>query len=407
MKQIHDAIPAHCFRPSIARSMSYVMRDYLLLGSLVWAVYVYTPLIPSVHLRAIVYGLYTVVAGMIMTGIWILAHEFGHGAFSRSKTLNSVVGFLLHSSLLVPYYSWKISYSHHHKSTGDLQRDTAYVPHSRIALGQDVDPHSISVAELTEDVPLVTLWHCLLFQLFGWPLYMLDNLSGQKAASGFPQHSHYWFGADSALYKESELHSIFLSDVGVLLMSAVLFSTVQLFDLWTIFIFFGIPYLWLNQWIVTITYLQHSDGTLPHCTHSQWSFAGGAATIDRNFKLYGFDVDKHLFHGIVGTHVLHHLVSTIPFHDAYEATDMGKHYRADRATPLMTALFRNLRDCQFVEESSGMDGSGVYMFRNLHGRGVKPRDLTVGETMSSWEGHLPPSSKEASRDWRDLVAWNW
>lgn len=120
---------------------------------------------------------------------------------------------------------------------------------TRTSIGKDVDPHSISAAELTEDVPLVTLWHCLLFQLFGWPLYMLDNLSGQKGASGFPQHSHYWFGADSALYKESQLQSIFISDIGVLAMSAVLFYAVRLFDLWTVCIFYGIPYLWLNQWI--------------------------------------------------------------------------------------------------------------------------------------------------------------
>jgi hypothetical protein len=30
-----------------------------------------------------------------------------------------------------------------------------------------------------------------------------------------PQHSHYWFGPDSGLYKESELFSVFLSDLGV------------------------------------------------------------------------------------------------------------------------------------------------------------------------------------------------
>jgi omega-6 fatty acid desaturase (delta-12 desaturase) len=82
---------------------------------------------------------------MVMTGIWILAHECGHGAFSISKTLNNTMGFFLHSSLLVPYYSWKITHSHHHKATGDLQRDTVFVPHSREYwvkhnLGQDADP---------------------------------------------------------------------------------------------------------------------------------------------------------------------------------------------------------------------------------------------------------------------------
>lgn len=131
MKQIHDAIPKHCFRPSTIRGLGYVARDMFLLGGLAWITYTYTPLLPSIALRTVAYTLYTVIAGMIMTGIWILAHECGHGAFSPSKRTNNIVGFILHSSLLVPYYSWKISHSHHHKATGDLQRDTVYVPHSR------------------------------------------------------------------------------------------------------------------------------------------------------------------------------------------------------------------------------------------------------------------------------------
>jgi omega-6 fatty acid desaturase (delta-12 desaturase) len=179
------------------------------------------------------------------------------------------------------------------------------------------------------------------------------------------------------------------------------------------------------QWnnIVVITYLQHTDPTLPHFTHSSWTFARGAsATIDRSFCLGPIDIDKHLFHGIVGTHVLHHLCSSIPFYHAYEATDavrtvMGKHYREDRDTPLMKALFRNVRDCQFVEESAGVEGSGVFFFRNLHGRGVKPRDVVSGEGISVWDGHLPASwdvgikkrkgVKGDRWDWRDLMKFVW
>lgn len=55
----------------------------------------------------------------------------------------------------------------------------------------------------------------------------------------------------------------------------------------------------------------------------------------------------------------------------------------------MTALFRNVRDCKFVEESKGMEGSGVFFFRNFHGRGVVPKDVTSQEESSSWAGHLP------------------
>lgn len=115
--------------------------------------------------------------------------------------------------------------------------------------GQDADSHSFT--ELTEDAPIVTLWHCLLFQIFGWPLYMLDNLSGQKCATGFPQHSHYWFGPDSGLYKESELFSVFLSDLGVATTCIGLFLAAQASSAWTVLVFYGIPYLWLNQWVGT------------------------------------------------------------------------------------------------------------------------------------------------------------
>lgn len=82
----------------------------------------------------------------------------------------------------------------------------------------------------------------------------------------------------------------------------------------------------------------------------------------------------------MGTHVVHHLVSSIPFYHAREATEavkkvMGKHYHADLDTPLLSAFWKNRRDCQFVEESLGMEGSGIFMFRNMHGRGVNPRKL--------------------------------
>ncbi|KAM7200606.1 Fatty acid desaturase domain containing protein [Rhypophila sp. PSN 637] len=397
MKQIHDAIPARCFKPSTFKSLAYVARDYFYLLSLMYLVHTYVPLLPSPHLRAAVYAMYTILSGMIMTGIWILAHECGHGAFSKSKALNNTTGFILHSSLLVPYYSWKISHSHHHKATGDLQRDTVFVPHSRehfvkTNLGHDVDP--FTVHELGEDTPLYTLWRCVTHQLLGWPLYMLDNLSGQKGQNGFPHYSHYWFGEGSKLYKKSELWSVFISDLGLSAMCVVLYFAIQTWGLWTVSVLYGVPYLWLNHWIVLITFLQHTDGRLPHFAHSQWTFARGAsATIDRDF---GF-IDTHLFHHIVGTHVLHHLVSTIPFYHAQEATEaikkvMGRHYHADRETPLLKAFWKNQRDCRFVEETPGMEGSGVYMFRNLHGSGERPRDLAAGEGLSSWAGSMPPST---------------
>jgi fatty acid desaturase len=66
--------------------------------------------------------------GCVMTGLWVIAHECGHGGFSDSTLVNDVVGWVVHSSLLVPYFSWKISHRRHHAATNNLSRDEVFVP---------------------------------------------------------------------------------------------------------------------------------------------------------------------------------------------------------------------------------------------------------------------------------------
>jgi len=121
---------------------------------------------------------------------------------------------------------------------------------------------------------------------------------------------------------------------------------------------------------------------MPHYNNKTWTFARGAtATIDRDL---GF-IDTHLFHDIIGTHVCHHLVSTIPFYHAGEASVhikkvMGTHYKADVKTPFWSAFWKNQRTCKFIEETEGAEGSGVYMYRNLFNKPgqTQPKNLTGG-----------------------------
>lgn len=137
-----------------------------------------------------------------------------------------------------------------------------------------------------------------------------------------------------------------------------------------------------NRRIVAITYLQHTDPSLPHYTPDTWTFTrGAAATIDRDFGFIG----RHLFHGIIETHVLHHYVSIIPFYHADEASEaikpvMGKHYRSDTTDGtwgFVRSLWRSARWCQWVEpsESARGEGKGVMFFRNRNGLGTAPADL--------------------------------
>lgn len=131
--------------------------------------------------------------------------------------------------------------------------------------------------------------------------------------------------------------------------------------------------------IVAITFLQHTDPTLPHYTTDEWNFVrGAAATIDRDMGFIG----RHLLHGIIETHVLHHYVSTIPFYNADEASKairpvMGDHYRTDTkdgAWGFIRALWISARMCQWVEPSAEAEGAskGILFFRNHNGLGTKP-----------------------------------
>jgi hypothetical protein len=70
------------------------------------------PLLLPANLRArrwlawLAWPMYWFWQGAFATGVWVIAHECGHGAFSDSEALNDGVGLVFHSLLLVPYYSW-------------------------------------------------------------------------------------------------------------------------------------------------------------------------------------------------------------------------------------------------------------------------------------------------------------
>ncbi|KAI9679209.1 MAG: Oleate hydroxylase fah12 [Caeruleum heppii] len=395
VKQIRDAIPAHCHERSGARGLAYVARDIACLGTTFALFHHYlTPEnVPSMPARALLWGLYTLVQGLFGTGLWVLAHECGHQSFSPSKTLNDTVGWVCHSALLVPYFSWKISHGKHHKATGHVERDMVFVPKSRDEYASRVGRLAHELSELAEETPIFTAGHLIGQQLVGWLLYLTLNVTGHNCHQRQPEgrgkgKRNGWFGgvnhfdSNSPLYEAKDGKLILLSDLGLLITSSVLFYIGKNFGWANLAVWYFLPYLWVNHWLVAITFLQHTDPTLPHYEPGSWNFArGAAATIDREFGFIG----RHLFHGIIETHVLHHFVSTIPFYNADEATEaikpvMGRHYRSNtEGGPLgfLKSLWSSARTCQWVEPMEGAEGEakGVLFFRNRNGLGMAPQVL--------------------------------
>ncbi|KAI4591984.1 Oleate hydroxylase fah12 [Pestalotiopsis sp. 9143b] len=397
IKDIHDAIPKHCFERSAAKGLYYVFRDIVLLGTTFYLFHNYvTPEnIPQTPVRVALWGLYGIMQGLFATGIWVLAHECGHQSFSTSKVLNDTVGWILHSALLVPYFSWKISHGKHHKATGHMERDMVFVPRTREQQASRLGRMVHELGELGEETPIVTLIHLVGQQLIGWPNYLMANVTGHNfherqregrgkgKKNGFVSGVNH-FNPSSPLFEAKDAKLIVLSDLGLAITIGALVYLSKTFGASNMFVWYFMPYLWVNHWLVAITFLQHTDPTLPHYTPESWTYVrGAAATIDREFGFIG----RQLLHGIIETHVLHHYVSTIPFYNADEATEaikkvMGRHYRSDTTNGsigFLQAMWRSARWCQWVEPSQDAagEGKGVLFFRNRNGLGTKPVKMST------------------------------
>ena len=335
----------------------------------------------SLALSAALWSTFWFALGLVWTGIWVIAHECGHQAYSTSKFVNNFVGFFLHSFLLVPYHSWRISHARHHASTGHMSKDEVFVPKTRsrrtgdklnpdetdegVLTGINVPEHEqMKVAELLEDAPLATFVNVVLQQLLGWPLYLIRNASGQPHYPKLTNH----FSPSSIIFDARHFGQILLSDLGIGLMLGGLYYWAQLRGFAEVVKFYLIPYLWVNNWLVCITFLQHTDPALPHYRDGLWSFTRGAlCTVDRTFL---GPIGAHILHGICETHVAHHVSSRIPHYNAWKATDalksyLGPHYHYSDEN-IIKSLFKNYHYCKFVED----DGDIVF-YKDGRGRAYR------------------------------------
>lgn len=376
IKDILSAIPKHCYERSLIKSLGYVVRDIV---AMVVIGYIGMTIIPQVNIaghetlttfvRGTLWSFHSYLLGLFGFGLWILAHECGHGAFSDYTNVNDFIGWVLHSYLIVPYFSWKFSHSKHHKATGHLTKDMVFIPYTK---EEFVEKHGVSkISEIFEEAPIWTLTVLILQQIGGLQLYLATNATGQSY-KGYSKIGKSHYAPSSPVFEKNQWWYIILSDIGIILTFTGVYQWYKHYGFLNMFVNWFMPWIWVNHWLAFVTFLQHTDPSMPHYRASEWTFArGAAATIDRD---YGF-IGQHIFHDIIETHVLHHYVSRIPFYNAREATAaikkvMGEHYRYDGEN-MWVSLWKCMRACQYVDDDQV---DGVLMFRNVNKIGVTPKD---------------------------------
>jgi omega-6 fatty acid desaturase (delta-12 desaturase) len=262
VNDIRNAIPKHCFERSGLRGLAYVARDIasLALTFVLFHKFVTPEYVPNYPARVALWALYTVIQGLFGTGLWVLAHECGHQSFSPSKVLNDTTGFICHSALLVPYFSWKISHGKHHKATGHMDRDMVFVPKTRDELATRVGRMAHELHELTEETPIATLIHSVGQQLIGWPMYLFFNVTGhnnherQPEGRGKGKGNGYFGGVNhfspySPLFEAKDAKLVLLSDFGLAIAISVLTVLCRTYGFNNMLVWYFLPYLWVNHWL--------------------------------------------------------------------------------------------------------------------------------------------------------------
>lgn len=353
-KQVNSITVKYSSKQNTLTSVLYLSRDVM--ASFAFACFMKCVDTSSFGLRYSVpwWIFYSCVQGTIWTGVWVIAHECGHGAFSPHPAINDLVGWTCHSALLVPYFSWQYSHKKHHKYTNHLIQGETHVPITKSTyskLGLDkwtkyVGDDAFAVLKSTATL------------LFGWPLYLWFNSTGGRVDFAGnrlnKRKSASHFHPDSQLFPPSMKLKVILSDAGLLLTLCALGIAERAYGFGTTLKWYWGAYLVTNAWLVGYTYLQHTSVDIPHYGEDSFTWLQGAlCTIDRP---YPYLIDE-MHHYIGSTHVLHHLNYRVPHYYAKQATKelksaLGASYKYDRR-PIAEAMIDTMKRCNYVDDVNG------------------------------------------------------
>jgi fatty acid desaturase len=360
--ELRSVIPADCFESDTATSLGYLSVSAAGTAACTAVGLQLLSILPPENILTLpIWAAYSAITGTVAMGLWVLAHECGHGAFSKNKSLQDAVGFIIHSAMLVPYYSWQRSHAVHHQYTNHLELGETHVPEPYEEDGAyAMRANFMNVLGREKGIKAWGVWQGFLHLIVGWPAYLLIGATG-GIDRGMTNH-FYPNPLTEPKQPKKELfpgnwkEKVYQSDIGIAAVIGAVLAWAVCSGPAQVMALYGGPLLVVNAWLVTYTWLQHTDVDVPHFSADNHNFVKGALhTIDRPYnKMDPWGIIDFLHHKIGTTHVAHHFDSTIPHYKADVATEAIKenfpeHYLYD-PTPIPEALWRVAKGCNVVEK---------------------------------------------------------
>jgi acyl-lipid omega-6 desaturase (Delta-12 desaturase) len=318
-QKITAAIPREYLQPSVARGFAgLVVSLAVYVGAIVaiaavdqW--YLIPPLL--------------VVAGLGGWGLHCIAHECGHGSFSRNRRLNFAVGQFALLHLLYPFHAWRHVHNLHHAHTNSLELDTDWAPiPEAVYRRMSVKDRLIYIS--------VRTWAVWGGSIHHW----LD--SGLRP-SYFPKKE---------MRRDARRSIMVVAAVG-----GGYLATLTYFTGWQgLLLYFVGPWLATHVWFSITTLMHHSAEDIPYLSTDHWTKNASRLLVTTDFMYPKWLL--FLTHNI-SVHTAHHVSPAVPFYHLPKAQEalMQAYPEMMRVEKASISRFWNiLRNCRFYDPVSGL-----------------------------------------------------
>jgi len=327
--KLSEVVPKELYEPRLARSLLGFFTSYLLYGLGVASVAV------APH-----WSLYIplwIAAGLGGWGLHCIAHDCGHGAFSKSKRLNTLVGHLALLPMAYPFHAWRNVHNMHHSATNNLEMDTDWRP---------VDMETFKRLPLLSKLNYLSNRTVLFW--FGTGAYWL--VSGIRP-DFFPQ---------SRARDEVRRSMVFVALFLIPYLAALGYFT----GFGGILKYFVGPWFGIHVWFSITTLMHHTAEDLPFLVKENWRRTGSRIllTIDYRYPQW-----LHFLTHNISVHAAHHVAPKVPCYNLQRTTEVLKQaypglIRERKFT--FGGLFRIVAHCHFYDAETGYYKSLLGLFNS-------------------------------------------